>query len=66
MLRLKLIHVSKRAPQLEDKELPMQHTQLLCGFYAMNWCVSQWNGRDTTDVMNFFISRPGGLTHEKV
>ena len=34
--------------------------------YAVNWCVSQWNGRDTMDVINFFISRPGGLTHEKV
>ena len=35
-------------------------------FYAVNWCVSRWNGRDTMDVINFFISRPGGLTHEKV
>ena len=34
--------------------------------YAVNWCVSRWNGRDTMDVINFFISRPGGLTHEKV
>ena len=33
--------------------------------YAVNWCVSQWNGRDTMDVINFFISRPGGLTREK-
>ena len=29
-------------------------------------CISRWNGRDTMDVINFFISRPGGLTHEKV
>ena len=29
-------------------------------FYAVNWCVSRWNGRDTTDVIIFFISRPGG------
>ena len=35
-------------------------------FYAVNWCVSQWNGRDTMDVINFFISRPGGLTRQKV
>ena len=34
-------------------------------FYAVNWCVSRWNGRDTMDVINFFISRPGGLTREK-
>ena len=34
--------------------------------YAVNWCVSRWNGRDTMDVINFFISRRGGLTHEKV
>ena len=34
--------------------------------YAMNLCVSRWNERDTMDVINFFISRPGGLTHEKV
>ena len=33
---------------------------------AMNWCVSRWNGRDTMDVMIFFISRPGRLTREKV
>ena len=30
--------------------------------YAVNWCVSRWNGRDTMDVIIFFISRPGGLT----
>ena len=35
-------------------------------FYAVNWCVSRWNGRDTMDVIIFFISRPGGLTREKV
>ena len=35
-------------------------------FYAMNWCVSLWNGRDTMDVIFFFISRPGGLTRVKV
>ena len=34
--------------------------------YAVNWCVSRWNGRDTMDVIIFLISRPGGLTHEKV
>ena len=34
--------------------------------YAVNWCVSRWNGRDTIDVIFFFISRPGGLTREKV
>ena len=34
--------------------------------YAVNWCVSRWNGRDTMDVIIFFISRPGWLTHEKV
>ena len=34
--------------------------------YAVNRCVSLWNGRDTMDVINFFISRPGGLTREKV
>ena len=34
--------------------------------YAVNWCVSRWNGRDTTDVIFFFISRPGGLTRDKV
>ena len=34
--------------------------------YAVNWCVSRWNGRDTMDVIIFFISRPGGLTREKV
>ena len=34
--------------------------------YAVNWCVSRWNGRDTMDVIFFFISRPGGLTREKV
>ena len=36
------------------------------GNYAVNWCVSRRNGRDTMDVINFFISRPGRLTHEKV
>ena len=34
--------------------------------YAVNWCVSRWNGRDTMDVIIFFISRPGGLAREKV
>ena len=34
--------------------------------YAVNWCVSRWYGRDTMDVIFFFISRPGGLTCEKV
>ena len=34
--------------------------------YAMNWCVSRWNGLDTMDVIFFFISRPGGLTCVKV
>ena len=34
--------------------------------YAVNWCVSWWNGRDTMDVIVFFISRPGGLTRKKV
>ena len=35
-------------------------------YYAVNWCVSRWNGRDTKDVIIFLISRPGGLTREKV
>ena len=35
-------------------------------YYAVNWCVSRWNGRDTMDMINFFTTRPGGLTHEKV
>ena len=35
-------------------------------FNAVNWCVSRWNGRDTMDVIIVFISRPGGLTREKV
>ena len=34
--------------------------------YAVNWCVSRWIGHDTMDVINFFLSRPGGLTREKV
>ena len=34
--------------------------------YAVNWCLSRWNGRDTMDVIFFFISRPGGLTRKKV
>ena len=34
--------------------------------YAVNWCVSRWNGHDTMDVIFFFIPRPGGLTREKV
>ena len=28
-------------------------------FYAVNWRVSRWNGRDTMDVIKFFISSPG-------
>ena len=34
--------------------------------YAVNWCVSRWHGRDTMDVIIFFISRPGGITRETV
>ena len=33
--------------------------------YAVNWCVSRWNGRDTMDVIFLFISRPGGLTRKR-
>ena len=39
--------------------------QLHMTYYAVNWCVSRLNGRDTMDVIFFFISRPGGLTREK-
>ena len=41
-----------------DNDVPISEQ-----YYAVNWCVSRWNGRDTMDVIFFFISRPGGLTH---
>ena len=29
--------------------------------YAVNWCVSQWNGRDTMDVIFFFYITSGRI-----
>ena len=38
----------------------LPHSQV-CAAYAVNWCVSRWNGRDTMDVIFFFHITSGRI-----